>query len=123
MNDGSKYPIKGAELAAISCHYLGSAMFGAGGCELTIASESNKGYPSSFSEYSSSFNLPKAKDSKFPSMNGGKEEFRLKQFEVYSVTVRFTINIIFRKNEKSEGVRQTFSFILKKKTFKSYLFF
>ena len=36
----------------------------------------------------SSFKLPSAKGSSFPSMNGGEYNFQLKQFEVYKVSVR-----------------------------------
>ena len=73
-------------------------MFGTYG-ELGIASDSNNNTDSYCNANGTSFKLPAAKGSKGPSINGGEFNFQLKQFEVYKVTVRITINIIFRNNE------------------------
>jgi len=40
-------------------------------------------------------------------MNGGEKWFKLKQFEVYSVSVTININIIYRNNERRVIVRLT----------------
>ena len=74
-------------------------MFGGNGDDLRIVSDSNNTTDSYCSENRQSFKLPVAEGSKYPSINGGERNFQLKQFEVYSVSVRITFKIIFRSNE------------------------
>jgi hypothetical protein len=105
VNEGRKYPILFGGTEAIICHSGCCAAFGTGGNELMIYSHSNSHNDSYFYGNGASFNLPKAKGSKHPSMNGGENKFQLKQFEVYSVSVRISINIIFRINERRDRVR------------------
>jgi hypothetical protein len=97
VNEGSKYPITSGGERAISCHSWYCALFGYG--ELVIWGDSNNNTGSWCDANGDSFKLPAAKGSNHPSINGGEQNFQLKQFEVYKVTVRITINIIFRNNE------------------------
>jgi hypothetical protein len=106
VNEGSKYPITSGDETAIRCNSMGCAWFGAGGDELAIDSDSNSNTYSYCLVNLSSFNLPAAKGSQYPSINGGERRFQLKQFEVYSVSVRISFIIIFRNNECWERVRQ-----------------
>jgi hypothetical protein len=66
-------------------------MFGMG--ELVIASDSNINCNSFCHAKYPSFNLPEAQGRSYPSMNGGEKNFKLKQFEVYKVSVRSTFII------------------------------
>ena len=109
MNEGSKYPIRRGDRTAIYCDSEWCACFGS--YELYIYSDSDNSASSYCQANRDSFNLPSAKVSNEPSINGGYKNFQLKQFEVYSVSVRITINIVFRNYERSEGVRETFSSI------------
>ena len=102
VNEGSKYPITGGDKVAVVYNRDYCAMFGGG--DLVIHSESNKNTHSGCYARSASFMMPGIL---YPLMNGGEEHFQLKQFEVYSVTVRVTINIISRSNEGRERVRVT----------------
>jgi hypothetical protein len=111
VNEGSKYPITSGEREAIECYSGRCAAFGVGGDELYICSGSNNNTLSYCNANCSSFKLPAAEGSKYPSINGGEREFQLKQFEVYSVTVRITVIIIFRNNEQREGGSRTASFV------------
>jgi hypothetical protein len=97
VNEGSKYPITSGDATAIECWSGVCARFGA--WELVIASDSTNNTGSWCKANGASFKLPAAKGSQYPSINGGEEYFQLKQFEVYKVTVRITIIIIFRNNE------------------------
>jgi hypothetical protein len=101
VNEGSKYPITGGEEKAIYCDKGYCARFGEDGNELMIWSDSNNKDESSC-YCLDSYNLPAGKGSRFPSMNGGKFDFQVKQFEVYSVMVRININIIYRNNERKD---------------------
>jgi hypothetical protein len=110
VNEGRKYPITSKKREAIGCQASFCALFGV--FELAILSDSNNNTDSwcasnkpSF-EYGSSFKLPAAKGSQYPSMNGGEFSFQLKQFEVYSISVTITINNIFRNNEQWDRRRK-----------------
>ena len=109
VNEGSKYPITGEDSEAIGCNSGYCAAFGGtgGSRDLVIRSDSKNNTSSYAYANLESFKLPAAKGSEYPSMNGGKNNFQLKQFEVYSVSVRMTFNTIFRNNElrKSETLR------------------
>jgi hypothetical protein len=111
VNEGSKYPITSGDREAIGCYSGVCAVFGTGGNELCIWSDSNNNTESYCYANRASFKLPPAKGSEYPSINGGEKNFQLRQFEVYKVSVRITINIIFRNNERRERVRETASFI------------
>jgi hypothetical protein len=101
VNEGRKYLITQGNRTAIQCDSDWCACFGS--WEIGILSNSNINTENWCSANRPSFNLPAAKGSEHPSMNGGEHNFLLKQFEVYSVSVRITINIIFRKNEQRKG--------------------
>ena len=58
-----------------------------------IYSYSNSDTKSWCSANRASFKLPAAKGRMYPLINGGEDHFKLKQFEVYSVSVRITFNI------------------------------
>ena len=103
VNEGSKYPITSGDGKAIECRSDGCAVFG--WLELGIQSDSNNNTDSYCNANRASFKLPAAKVSEDPSINGGDHNFQLKQFEVYKVTVRITINIIFRNDERREVAR------------------
>jgi hypothetical protein len=83
VNEGSKYPITSGDRWAIRCLSGYCARFGDG--EIAIASDSNNRTDSYCLANRDSFNLPAAKGSKYPSINGGEHNFQLKQFEVYKV--------------------------------------
>jgi hypothetical protein len=85
VNEGSKYPITSGDKTAIQCWSGGCAVFGGSvfSDELVIKSDSNNNTNSWCAANGSSFNLPAAKGSQYPSINGGEEHFQLKQFEVY----------------------------------------
>ena len=88
MNEARKYPITSGDREAIGCWSSWGAAFGTGGDELFIHSDSNKNHNGwGYANYDS-FNLPAAEGSKYPSIIGGKEYFKSKQFEVYRVFVR-----------------------------------
>jgi hypothetical protein len=105
VNEGSKYPITSGYTNAILCYSGICAVFGEG--ELVICTDSNNNTNSTCNANYSSFKLPGAKGSQYPSINAGEYNFKLRQFEVYKVTVRITINIIFRNNERRERVLET----------------
>jgi hypothetical protein len=109
VNEGSKYPITSGDTTAITCGSDYCARFGGG--ELVIDSDSNNHTYSFCNANRASFKLLAAKGSQYPSINGGERNFKLKQFEVYKVSVRISINIIFRNNEEREGVIGADSFI------------
>jgi hypothetical protein len=109
VNEGSKYPINSGDTTAIICNSGRCAWFG--DWELRISSDSNNNINSFCSANRASFKLPAAKGSQYPSINGGKRDFHLKKFEVYKVTVRVIINIIFRNNERKERAIQRDCFI------------
>jgi hypothetical protein len=67
--------------------------------ELCIYRDSNDNTDSWCYANRASFMLPAGKGSEYPSINGGEHNFQLKQFEVYKVSVRITVNVIFRNNE------------------------
>jgi hypothetical protein len=98
-----KYPFTGGDSKAMECLSGWCAVFGDRGCELAIWSDSNIKTSSFCSANEPSFNLSAAKGTKYPSINGGEKKFQVKQFEVYSVFVRITINIIFRSVEQRIG--------------------
>ena len=104
VNEGSKYPVTSEDKRAIDCLSDWCAAFGWN--DLVIKSDSNDNTKSWCNANHESFQLPAAKGSEYPSINGGEKNFQLKQFEVYSVTVRITFNIIFRNNERKEGGSQ-----------------
>jgi hypothetical protein len=83
VNEGSKYPITSGDTKAIWCYRDCCAGFGTGGNELCIWTDSNNNTLSYCNANGASFNLPAAKGSKEPSINGGEHSFKLKQFEVY----------------------------------------
>jgi hypothetical protein len=91
VNEGRKYPITSADRGAILCRSGGCAVFGYFGLELGINSDSKNNSKSFCTANLPSFKLPAAKGSKGPSMNGGKEYFQVKEFEVYSVLVRISL--------------------------------
>ena len=103
VNEGRKYLITGGDKSAISCNSDFCALFGTEGNELVIWSDSNCNTDSYCIAGCSSYNLPASKGKEGPSMNGGEEDFKLKQFEVYSVMVRMKIDIRYRNNERWEG--------------------
>jgi hypothetical protein len=74
---------------AIRCASGWCAVFG--NYELEICSDSNNSNLSYCNANYDCFNLPAAKGSQYPSINGGEEYFQLKKFEVYRVTVNITI--------------------------------
>jgi hypothetical protein len=90
VNEGSKYPITSGDTEAIQCYSDWCPCFGAGGNELAILSDSNNNTSSYCEANGASYKLPAAKGSKEPSINGGEHNFQLKQFEVYSVSVKIT---------------------------------
>jgi hypothetical protein len=112
VNEGSKYPIRSGDTTAIRCHSDLCAMFGKG-CwnDLGIFSDSNNITYNFCDANRDSFKLPAAKGSKYPTINGGDNNFKLKEFEVYKVYVRITIKITFRNNERRKQVRLTSSYI------------
>jgi hypothetical protein len=102
VNEGSKYPITSGDTRAIECWSGWSAVFG--DWELRIFSDSNNNTDSYCNATRASFMLPASKGSQYPSINGGEKNFQLKQFEVYSVSVRITFNLylgIMRGGRKS----------------------
>jgi BTB/POZ domain-containing protein KCTD9 len=101
VNENRKFPIMRGGIDAIERRSDLCAVFG--DYELSIYGYSNSTLSSYCLSNRDSFNLPSAKGRKEPSMNGGERNFQLKQFEVYSVTVRVAINIIFRKYERTQG--------------------
>ena len=89
MNEGSKYPIASGDRDAIYCDSTCCAAFGSEKkLALVIQSDSNTSFPHFCNANCETFNLPAAEGSEDASINGGKLHFKLKQFEVYSVTVR-----------------------------------
>jgi hypothetical protein len=83
VNEGSKYPIRSGDRAAIGCGSEFCARFGVG--DLVISSDSNNNTDSRCEANRDSYKLPAAKGSQYPSINGGEKNFQLKQFEVYLV--------------------------------------
>jgi hypothetical protein len=81
VNEGSKYPITSGDETAIRCESGFCAWFGGG--ELVIWSDSNNNNHSNCYANGNGFKLPAAKGSQYPSINGGENNFQLKQFEVY----------------------------------------
>ena len=114
MNEDSKYPITRGDKEAITSYSSWCARFGDD--EFVILSDSNNNNDSYCNANGESFKLPPAKGSKYPSINGGEQDFQLKEFEVYKVSVRITVVIIFRRNEENEEnegkkVRENATFI------------
>ena len=93
VNEGIKYPITSGDNNSILCRSDFCAVFGTGGnfCDLAIFSYSNNNNSSYCKPNRPSYNLPLAsgwfsqKDSS--SINGGDKNFKIKEFEVYRVTV------------------------------------
>jgi hypothetical protein len=85
VNEGSKYSITSGDRDAIQCDSRYCALFGTSGNELVIHSDSNNNTESYCNANCDSYKLPAAKESYYPSMNGGEEFFVLKKFEVYKV--------------------------------------
>ena len=78
VNEGSKYPITSGGRWAIECWSGWCAVFGTGGYELVIFSDSNNHTKSYCNANRDSFKLPAAEGSEYPSINGGKYNFQLK---------------------------------------------
>jgi hypothetical protein len=79
VNEGSKYPItSGEKTTAIECNSGYCAVFGTSGNELFINSDSNNNTNSWCYANGASFKLPAAKESQYPSINGGEKKFQLK---------------------------------------------
>jgi hypothetical protein len=112
VNEGSKYPITGDDAEAIGCNSGYCAAFGGTGGQrdLVIRSDSNSNSTSYCYANYDSFKLPPARGSEGPSINGGENNFQLKQFEVYSVLVRININLTFRNNERQTETTHLFLF-------------
>ena len=91
MNEGRKYPIAVGAKEAIECNSDYCALFGAAGYELVIKSDSNVNTDSWTLANGNSYNLPAALgegcEKESSSINGGKESFQSKEFEVYAVFV------------------------------------
>ena len=78
MIEGSIYPITSGERDAIYCRRECCAVFGgSGGFELGIDNDSNKKISSYCKANGNSFKLTAAKESEFPSINGGEKYFQL----------------------------------------------
>ena len=97
VNEGRKYPITSEGTRGIMCSSGCCAIFGHE--EIVINDDSNDSEYNYCFAYRENFILPSSIGSQYPSINGGDKSFQPKQFEVYSVSVRITINIIFRRNE------------------------
>jgi hypothetical protein len=78
VNEGSKYPITSGDRWGIICCSGACAVFGAFGNEIRIYSDSNNNTDSCCRANGDSFELPVAKGSQYPSINGGKSNFILK---------------------------------------------
>jgi len=91
VNEGSKYPIAVGAKEAIECNSDYCALFGAAGYELVIKSDSNVNTDSWTLAKGNSYNLPAALgegcEKESSSINGGKESFQSKEYEVYAVFV------------------------------------
>jgi hypothetical protein len=93
VNEGSKYPVTaGGESNAIRCDSGYCALFGTGGWDIWISSESNNNTSSGCRAIMPSFKLPAAKgkgcENDSSIINGGKYRFKSKEFEVFRVFVR-----------------------------------
>jgi hypothetical protein len=75
VNEGSKYPINSGDRVAIECYNGWCARFGEWGNVLGISSDSNNNTDSYCQANHYSFNLPAAKGSLYPSINGGDKNF------------------------------------------------
>jgi hypothetical protein len=95
VNEGSKYPITGGDRDAINCDRDRCEVFGKGFCDLVIGSDSNNNSNSGCYTNEPSFNLPPAKgegcEEFSSSINGGKRNFKSKEFEVFKVFVRIIL--------------------------------
>jgi hypothetical protein len=95
VNEGSKYPITGRDRDAINCDSGYCPVFGRESCDLGISSDSNKNTNSGCFANQPCFNLPPAKgegcEEYSSSINGGKVDFRSKEFEVFKVFVRIIL--------------------------------
>jgi hypothetical protein len=95
VNEGSKYSITQGDRDAIYCDSRFCPVFGKGDCDLVIWSDSNNNSASGCYANEPSFNLPPAKgegcEKYSSSINGGKVDFKSKEFEVFKVFVRIIL--------------------------------
>ena len=91
VNEDCKYPISGRDREAIVCNSNYCAPFGKDGRDLEIRSETNNKDFGRCLANMPSFNLPPAQgyasEKGSSSINGGKINFRSKEFEVFQVFV------------------------------------
>jgi hypothetical protein len=99
VNEDSKYPITQGDRDAIYCYSGYCAVFGKDGAvELVIRSDSNNNTNSFCFANQPCFNLPPAKgegcEKRSSSINGGKVDFKSKEFEVFKVFVRIILILL-----------------------------